>query len=68
MDETPVPIPDAQYERLAAMAAARGVSVETLLCGLIDDAARGGGPAPRDADGLPLGVCGATGPERPADD
>ena len=68
MNETPVPIPDAQYERLAAMAAARGVSVEALLCGLIDDAARGGGPAPRDADGLPLGVCGATGPERPADD
>lgn len=68
MDETSVPIPDAQYERLAAMAAARGVSVETLLCGLIDDAARGASPAAQDADGLPLGVCGTTGPERPADD
>jgi hypothetical protein len=68
MDGTPVPIPDAQYERLAAMAAARGVSVETLLCGLIDDAARGGAPTPQDTDGLPLGVCGSTGPKRPADD
>jgi len=65
MNETPVPIPDAQYERLAAMAAARGVSVEALLCGLT---ARGGSPAPQDVDGLPLGVCGASGPERPADD
>lgn len=52
-------VPDEQYERLAALAAARGVSPETQLARLIDDAYEGlDGDADR-AEALPLGVCGA---------
>jgi hypothetical protein len=56
MDEGTVTVPDEQYERLAALAAARGVSPETQLARLIDDAYAGldGDDAP---DSLPLGVC-----------
>lgn len=57
MDDGTVSVPDEQCERLAALAAARGVSPETQLARLIDDAYAG-----LDADGdapesLPLGVC-----------
>ncbi|QUO48658.1 MULTISPECIES: hypothetical protein [Halorubrum] len=57
MDDGTVSVPDEQYERLAALAAARGVSPETQLARLIDDAYAG-----LDGDGdvpesLPLGVC-----------
>ncbi|WP_424015948.1 hypothetical protein ACOZ35_08535 [Halorubrum xinjiangense] len=57
MDDGTVSVPDEQYERLAALAAARGVSPETLVARLIDDAYAGldaDGDAP---DSLPLGVC-----------
>ena len=57
MDDGTVSVPDEQYERLAALAAARGVSPETQLARLIDDAYTGldgEGDAP---ESLPLGVC-----------
>jgi hypothetical protein len=55
MDDGTVSVPDEQYERLAALAAARGVSPETQLARLIDDAYAGlDGDAP---ESLPLGVC-----------
>jgi len=38
MNKGTVSVPDEQYERLAALAAARGVSPETQLARLIDDA------------------------------
>ncbi|GAA0715143.1 hypothetical protein J2744_002181 [Halorubrum trapanicum] len=56
MDDGTVSVPDEQYERLAALAAARGVTPETQLARLIDDAYAGldaDGDAP---DSLPLGV------------
>jgi hypothetical protein len=57
MTEGTVSVPTEQYERLVALAAARGVTPETQLVRLIDDAYAG-----IDADGeppgtLPLGVC-----------
>ncbi|GAB6879874.1 hypothetical protein JCM17823_21480 [Halorubrum gandharaense] len=48
-------LPAAQYERLAALADARGLDVETQLARLVDDAYEGAGATPE--DGLPLGVC-----------
>ncbi|PAU82719.1 hypothetical protein CK500_14075 [Halorubrum salipaludis] len=59
MDEGTVSVPDEQYERLAALAAARGVSPETQLARLIDDAYEGLDGDPDRVDGLPLGVYGA---------
>jgi len=41
MNKGTVSVPDEQYERLAALAAARGVSPETQLARLIDDAYEG---------------------------
>ncbi|WP_096395140.1 hypothetical protein [Halorubrum trapanicum] len=55
MDDGTVSVPDEQYERLTALAAARGVSPETQLARLIDDAYAGlDDDAP---ESLPLGVC-----------
>ena len=50
-------VPAEQYERLAALAAARGVTPETQLARLIDDAYEGldGDAEPQET--LPLGVC-----------
>jgi hypothetical protein len=58
MDEVSVSIPAEQYERLTALAAARGVSPEAQLARLIEDAYRGGDPSASASTGLPLGVCG----------
>ncbi|ELZ42518.1 hypothetical protein C471_03633 [Halorubrum saccharovorum DSM 1137] len=56
MNEGTVSVPDEQYERLAALAAARGVSPEEQLARLIDDAYEGlDGDAAR-GETLPLGV------------
>ncbi|WP_459881393.1 hypothetical protein [Halorubrum gandharaense] len=55
MTDRPVSLPAAQYERLAALADARGLDVETQLARLVDDAYEGAGATPE--DGLPLGVC-----------
>jgi len=52
-----VSVPDEQYERLAALAAARGVSPETQLARLIDDAYEGLDGDADPAGTLPLGVC-----------
>ena len=57
MGDVSVSIPAEQYDRLTALAAARGVSVEAQLIRLIDDACEGGGPPGIDAEKLPLGVC-----------
>ncbi len=57
MDDVSVSIPAEQYERLEALAAARGVSPQTLAARLIEDAYQGYDPdAPNSID-LPLGVC-----------
>lgn len=58
MDEVSVSIPVEQYERLTALAAARGVSPEVQLARLIEDASQGGDPSAPESTGLPLGVCG----------
>lgn len=63
MDDGTVSVPDEQYERLAALAAARGVTPEAQLARLIDDAYAGldaDGDAP---DSLPLGVSDGSGEE-----
>ncbi|ELZ48676.1 hypothetical protein C464_06618 [Halorubrum coriense DSM 10284] len=57
MDEGTVTVPDEQYERLAALAAARGVSPETQLARLIDDAYAGLDADVDAPESLPLGVC-----------
>jgi hypothetical protein len=57
MEEVSVSISAEQYERLAAIAAARGVSAEAQLDRLIEDAYRGAEPADLGAEELPLGVC-----------
>ena len=56
MNEGTVSVPDEQYERLAALSAARGVSPETQLARLIDDAYEGLDAAGGHAETLPLGV------------
>jgi len=66
MNEGTVSVPDEQYERLAALAAARGVSPETQLAQLIDDAYEGLDGDADPAGTLPLGVCGAD-DEEPTD-
>lgn len=60
MNERSVSIPAEQYERLDALASARGVSVETQLGRLIDDAYEGVHADGGSATELPLGVCDAT--------
>lgn len=57
MNEKTVTVPAEQHDRLVAIAAARGVTPETQLARLIDDAYAGldGDCVP--ADTLPLGVC-----------
>ena len=57
MDNGTVSVPDEQYERLAALAAARGVSPETQLARLIDDAYAGHDDEADAVETLPLGVC-----------
>ena len=56
MNEGTVSVPDEQYERLAALAAARGVSPEAQLARLIDDAYEGLDADAARAETLPLGV------------
>ena len=56
MNDGTVSVPDEQYERLAALAAARGVSPETQLARLIDDAYEGLDADAARAETLPLGV------------
>lgn len=63
-DET-VSLSDEQYERLAALAAARGVTPETQLARLIDDAYEGLDGDADHAETLPLGVCDADDEESP---
>ncbi len=52
-------VPAEQYERLAALAAARGVTPETQLARLIDDAYEGLDGDQEPPETLPLGVCDA---------
>mgnify|MGYP000014702872 FL=1 len=59
MNEGTLSVPDEQYDRLAALAAARGVSPETQLARLIDDAYEGLDADAARAESLPLGVCDA---------
>jgi len=61
MNEGTVSVPDEQYDRLAALAAARGVSPETQLARLIDDAYEGLDADAARTESLPLGVCDADG-------
>lgn len=61
MTEGSVSVPAEQYERLAALAAARGVSPETQLARLIDDAYEGLDADAARTESLPLGVCDADG-------
>jgi len=57
MSETSVSVPPEQYERLAALAAARGATPEVQLARLIDDAYEGFDGDPAAPETLPLGVC-----------
>jgi len=57
MTEGSVAVPPEQYERLAALAAARGVTPEAQLARLIDDAYEGFDGDPDGPETLPLGVC-----------
>jgi len=57
MNDVSVPVPAEQYERLEALAAARGVSPEVLVARLIEDAYQGYDPDAPDSIDLPLGVC-----------
>ncbi len=59
MNQGSVSVPAEQYERLTALAAARGVTPETQLARLIDDAYEGLDPDDAAAETLPLGVCDA---------
>ncbi|WP_144922647.1 hypothetical protein [Halorubrum salsamenti] len=59
MNDGTVSVPDEQYERLAALAAARGVSPEMQLVRLIDDAYEGLDADAAHTESLPLGVCDA---------
>lgn len=49
-------VPAEQYERLAALAAARGVTPEAQLARLIDDAYEGLDGDAKPPESLPLGV------------
>lgn len=59
MTEGSVSVPAEQYERLSALAAARGVTPETQLARLIDDAYEGLDGDVEPPGTLPLGVCDA---------
>ncbi|WP_435075453.1 hypothetical protein [Halorubrum sp. HHNYT27] len=63
MTEGSVSVPAEQYERLVALAAARGVTPETQLVRLIDDAYAGIDSDAEPPETLPLGVCDADEPE-----
>jgi hypothetical protein len=56
MTEGSVSVPPEQYERLAALAAARGVTPEAQLARLIDDAYEGLDADAEPPESLPLGV------------
>lgn len=56
-------VPAEQYERLAALAAARGVTPETQLARLIDDAYEGLDADAEPPESLPLGVSAPDGEE-----
>lgn len=57
MTEGSVSVPTEQYERLVALAAARGVTPEAQLVRLIDDAYAGVDSDAEPPGTLPLGVC-----------
>jgi len=57
MSEGSVSVPSEQYERLTALAAARGMTPEAQLARLIDDAYEGFDGEPNVPETLPLGVC-----------
>ncbi|MES3160070.1 MAG: hypothetical protein PPP55_00690 [Halorubrum sp.] len=57
MNDVSVSVPAEQYDRLHALAAARGVTPETLLARLIEDAYQGHDPNAPESIELPLGVC-----------
>lgn len=57
MDDGTVSMSAEQYERLTALAAARGVTPEAQLARLIDDAYEGFDPDGEAVETLPLGVC-----------
>ncbi|MUW14054.1 hypothetical protein GJ633_04805 [Halorubrum sp. CBA1125] len=59
MEARSLSVPSEQYERLAALAAARGVTPEAQLARLIDDAYEGFDADAAATDDLPLGVCDA---------
>ncbi len=61
MNDVSVSIPAEQYERLDALAAARGVCPETLVARLIEDAYQGHDPNASESIDLPLGVCDGEG-------
>ncbi|WP_435097065.1 hypothetical protein [Halorubrum sp. N11] len=67
MKEGTVSLSDEQYERLGALAAARGVSPETQLARLIDDAYEGLDADAARTESLPLGVCDADDEDSPED-
>lgn len=68
MSDRTVSVPDEQYERLAALAAARGATPEAQLSRLIDDAYEGLDADVARAESLPLGVCDAEGDEAEEDE
>ncbi|MFW5917119.1 MAG: hypothetical protein ACOCRD_01770 [Halorubrum sp.] len=57
MNKGSVSVPAEQYERLTALAAARGVTPEAQLARLIDDAYEGFDVDDAASGSLPLGVC-----------
>ncbi|WP_049983307.1 hypothetical protein [Halorubrum sp. BV1] len=57
MNDSTVSVPSEQYERLTALAAARGVTPEAQLARLIDDAYEGLDADDAATESLPLGVC-----------
>lgn len=61
MNEGSVSVPAEQYERLTALAAARGVTPETQIARLIDDTYEGLDADDDVPETLPLGVCDADG-------
>ncbi|MFC6754655.1 ribbon-helix-helix protein, CopG family [Halorubrum tibetense] len=63
MDDVSVSVPAEQYERLDALAAARGVEPEVLLSRLIEDAYQGHDPNAAASIDLPLGVCDGDEPD-----
>ncbi|GAB3697825.1 hypothetical protein [Halorubrum pallidum] len=57
MNDGTVSVPPEQYERLTALAAARGVTPEAQVARLIDDAYEGLDADDAATEALPLGVC-----------